>query len=136
VVDGSASDVALRGIEVVGGSGIRRRMGDVILARGAAGVPTETALRPNFPNPFNPETWIPFDLARASSVVVTVYDSRGVAVRTWDLGSLDAGSYGGRAGAVHWDGRDASGEAAASGAYYVELRAGADVSVRRLLLAK
>ncbi|MAF13022.1 hypothetical protein CMK11_21430 [Candidatus Poribacteria bacterium] len=137
VADGSGGDVALRGIEVVGSSGVRRAVGDVILARGAAAdVPAKTALRPNFPNPFNPETWIPFDLARASSVVVTVYDSRGIAVRAWNLGRLGTGSYGSREGAIHWDGRDATGEAAASGAYYVELRAGADVSVRRLLLAK
>ncbi|MBT5713965.1 hypothetical protein HOI71_23160, partial [Candidatus Poribacteria bacterium] len=135
--DGAARDVSLRGVEIVGPSRRRRALGDIVLAGlGPAGVPAQTALRPNFPNPFNPETWIPFDLAHAAAVVVTVYDGRGVAVRRWDLGSLDAGAHEGRDAAVYWDGRGASGEPAASGAYYVELRAGDNVSVRRLLLAK
>ena len=132
----AVGDVTLRGVETVGPTGDRRALPDVILARGhSERVPAVTALRPNYPNPFNPETWIPFDLSRPSTVVVTVHDGRGVLVRTWELGRMDAGAYTGR-GAVYWDGRTASGEPAASGPYYVELRAGDEVAVRRMLLAK
>jgi hypothetical protein len=137
LTDGPQADVGLRSIEAVGVNGARQSLGDVVLTRPlAADVPRNTALHPNYPNPFNPETWIPFDLAEAADVLVTVYDSRGRVVRSWDLGRRDAGAYTGRDGAVYWDGRSATGDVAASGSYYVELRAGEHASVRRILLAK
>ncbi len=137
LTDGQPTDVALRSIEVIDVGGTRRVLPDMVLARSSsAGLPTATALRPNYPNPFNPETWIPFDLAHAADVLVTVYDTRGLVVRSWDMGRQEAGAYSGRDRAVYWDGRNGVGDVAASGSYYVELRAGDHTSVRRVLLAK
>jgi len=137
VADGQPRNVALRSVEAVDVTGARRALGDIILTRGlGADPPATTALHPNYPNPFNPETWIPFDLAQAADVFVTVYDSRGRVVRSWDLGRREAGTYAGRDSAHYWDGRSDTGDMAASGPYYVELRAGDHTSVRRLLLAK
>ncbi|MEO2005445.1 MAG: dockerin type I domain-containing protein, partial [Candidatus Poribacteria bacterium] len=69
--------VTLRRVETVDRDGTRHAHGDFVLARYGTALPSVTALRPNYPNPFNPETWIPFDLARAATVVVTVHDSAG-----------------------------------------------------------
>jgi hypothetical protein len=98
--------------------------------------PAVSALLQNYPNPFNPETWIPFDLSKASDVTVRVYDTRGHEVRRVSLGHLDAGSYRGRSDAAHWDGRNALGEPVASGVYIVELRAGDYVERRRMVVRK
>jgi hypothetical protein len=96
----------------------------------------ETALLANYPNPFNPETWIPFDLSEAADVTVTVYTARGIAVRRLDLGRLAPGTYRGRADAAYWDGRNEVGEQASSGVYLYELRAGAHREMRRMVVRK
>ncbi|MBT5711820.1 hypothetical protein HOI71_12310 [Candidatus Poribacteria bacterium] len=95
-----------------------------------------TALLANFPNPFNPETWIPFDLSEAAEVTVTVYDARGMLVRRLDLGRLPSGVYRGRSTAAYWDGRNDIGEQVSSGAYIYELRAGAHREMRRMIVRK
>jgi hypothetical protein len=95
-----------------------------------------TALLQNFPNPFNPETWIPFTLAAASEVSVTVYDSRGQLVRHLELGAQQAGRYTSRAGAIYWDGRNDSGERIASGVYFYQLRAGDFSATRKMVMVK
>ena len=82
-------------------------------------VVSASALLPNYPNPFNPETWIPFDLSEASRVKLTIYNSAGQTARVLELGQLPAGSYRSRAKAAHWDGRNNMGEPVASGIYYV-----------------
>ena len=102
----------------------------------AAGIPQATALHPNFPNPFNPETWIPFDLAEAADVVVTIYGSGGDAVRRLELGWLETGSYRARSQAARWDGLDSVGQAVASGVYIYELRARGHRQLRRLTVLK
>ena len=73
-------------------------------------IPKETALFANYPNPFNPETWIPYQLAEAGDVTVTIYDIHGRVVRGLDLGHQRAGMYHGRSRAAYWDGRNAQGE--------------------------
>jgi len=98
--------------------------------------PTRTRLLANYPNPFNPETWIPFELTQASDVAVRIYDSAGSLVRSFDLGHRAAGYYSSRADAAYWDGRNASGEAVASGVYVYELRAGDYHAIRRMLVLK
>ena len=80
--------------------------------------PQETVLLPNYPNPFNPETWIPYHLVHAANVTLTVYDTQGALVRRLDLGHQSAGYYTDRAKAVYWDGRNESGESVASGVYF------------------
>ncbi len=95
-----------------------------------------TALLPNFPNPFNPETWIPFSLEAESDVTVRIYDTTGARVRTLHLGKRAAGEYAKRGDAAYWDGRNERGESAASGVYFVELRAGDTRVVRRMAISK
>ena len=85
--------------------------------------PSETALLPNYPNPFNPETWIPYRLAHAADVTLTIYDTKGTQVRRLDLGYQPTGYYTDRAKAAYWDGRNDSGESVTSGVYFYQLRA-------------
>jgi hypothetical protein len=98
--------------------------------------PGATALLPNFPNPYNPETWIPFDLAEAGDVTIRVYDLRGQLTRRLELGYIHPGKYRDRATAAHWDGRNEFGEAVASGVYLYEMRVGAHREMRRMVMRK
>ncbi len=102
----------------------------------AALTPERSALLPNYPNPFNPETWIPFDLAEPASVAVNIYDARGRVVRALDLGHLSPGRYRNRERAAHWDGRDSAGSPMASGVYIYEISAGAYRESRRMVVLK
>ena len=99
-------------------------------------LPAESALLPNYPNPFNPETWIPFDLSEASRVTVTIYNAAGQTVRVLELGLLPPGSYRSPLKAAHWDGRNALGEPVASGVYYVRIEAGSFTALRRMAVLK
>ena len=102
----------------------------------AASIPTTTAVLPNYPNPFNPETWIPYQLAKAADVTVTIYDIHGHVVRSLDVGYQRAGLYHSRSRAMHWDGRNVQGESVASGVYFYTLTAGDFTATRKLLIAK
>ena len=86
--------------------------------------PKETALLRNYPNPFNPETWIPYHLADEAEVQITIYDTEGVRVRQLELGHQPAGYYVNRVKAAYWDGRNETGELIASGIYFYTLTAG------------
>ena len=99
-------------------------------------LPKETALLPNFPNPFNPETWIPYHLASASDVQIAVYNTNGAMVRQWDLGHREAGFYTDRSKAVYWDGRNRQGQFVASGVYFYSLTAGDFTATRKMLVGK
>ncbi len=83
---------------------------------------TETVLLPNYPNPFNPETWIPYDLAQAAEVLIDIYTPDGASIRQLSLGFQSAGIYRTRARAAYWDGRNAVGESVASGVYFYTLQ--------------
>ena len=98
--------------------------------------PTETTLLPNYPNPFNPETWIPYRLAHAADVILAIYDTKGAIVRQFNLGYQPAGDYTDRAKAVYWDGRNGSGESVASGVYFYQLRTGDYSALRRMVIRK
>ena len=80
-----------------------------------------TELLPNYPNPFNPETWIPYRLAKDADVTLTIYDVSGNVVRQFNLGHQRAGSYETKSRAVYWDGTTDSGEPVASGVYFYNL---------------
>ena len=99
-------------------------------------IPQETFLLPNYPNPFNPETWIPYHLSKDAEVTVSIYSVNGALVRTLDLGHQSAGLYRSRSRAAYWDGRNAFGEHVASGVYFCTLRAGNFTATRRLLIRK
>ena len=124
-------------------------VGDVRLGKGMAvlegllqllaeiiAIPEATALLANYPNPFNPETWIPYHLAKDADVTLTIYDMRGVAVRELILGYQAAGVYQSRGRAAYWDGRNAFGESVASGVYFYTLTAGDFTATRKMLIAK
>ena len=87
-------------------------------------VPQETALFPNYPNPSNPETWIPYQLSKSAKVTLTIYSMRGVVVRTLALGHQQAGVYRSRSRAVYWDGKNENGESVASSVYFYVFKAG------------
>ena len=102
----------------------------------AALTPKETALLPNYPNPFNPETWMPYQLARDADVTLTIYDTNGVVVRRLDLGHRLAGYYADRGRAAYWDGRNARGESVASGVYFYQLATPSFRQIRRMVILK
>ena len=99
-------------------------------------MPKETALLANYPNPFNPETWIPYQLSEPAEVMVTIYAANGAVVRTLDLGHRRAGSYESRGRAAYWDGRNAAGEPVASGVYFYTLSAGDFSATRKMVIRK
>ncbi len=99
-------------------------------------IPSETELLRNYPNPFNPETWIPYRLASDADVVLTIYDTAGQVVRTLDMGHQTAAVYESRAKAIYWDGRNRFGEQVASGIYFYSLSAGEFSATRKMLILK
>ena len=102
----------------------------------AALTPTETALYPNYPNPFNPETWIPYQLAESADVALTIYAVDGSVVRTLTLGHQPVGIYQDKSRAAYWDGKNARGESVASGVYFYTLKAGDFSATRKMLIRK
>ena len=99
-------------------------------------IPKETALLANYPNPFNPETWMPYQLAKPADVTLHIYSVKGVLVRTLALGHQPAGMYHSKSRAVYWDGRNAHGERVASGLYFYTLTAGDFTATRKMLIKK
>ena len=95
-----------------------------------------SALLANYPNPFNPETWIPYQLSKDAEVTVSIYSVNGSLVRTLDLGHRAAGMYQSRSRAAYWDGRNAFGERVASGLYFYKLTAGDFTATRKMLIRK
>ncbi len=98
--------------------------------------PTETVLLPNYPNPFNPETWIPYDLAEDAEVHIHIYNLKGESIRQLSLGFQTAGIYRTPSRAAYWDGRNASGEPVASGSYFYMLQAGRFKATRQMVIIK
>ncbi len=99
-------------------------------------MPKETALLANFPNPFNPETWIPYQLAKDTEVTLHIYAMNGTLVRTLTLGHQAAGLYQNRTRAAYWDGKNEFGEKVASGVYFYTLTAGDFSATRKMLIMK
>ncbi len=102
----------------------------------ASMIPSETALLPNYPNPFNPETWIPYQLAVPAEVTLTIYDMNGGTVRRLEVAHQAAGTYQNRSRAAYWDGRNQRGESVASGLYFYTLKAGEFTATRKMLIRK
>ncbi|MCY4568329.1 MAG: dockerin type I domain-containing protein [Candidatus Poribacteria bacterium] len=98
--------------------------------------PTETQLLANYPNPFNPETWIPYQLAKPAEVTLRIYAANGALVRTLTLGHQPVGVYHSRSRAAYWDGRNALGEKVASGIYFYTLSADDFTATRKMLIMK
>ena len=98
--------------------------------------PSETRMLANYPNPFNPETWIPYQLANDADVQLSIYDIDGALVRQLDLGHQRAGYYTNRSRAAYWDGRNEFGERVATGIYFYQLRAGSESFLRKMVILK
>ena len=98
--------------------------------------PEKTQLLANYPNPFNPETWIPYELATDTHVKITIYNTQGVVIRTLQFGHQSAGYYTGRDRAAYWDGRNALGEQVASGLYFYQLETDEMSSLRKMVILK
>ena len=99
-------------------------------------IPEDTALLHNYPNPFNPETWIPYQLAESAEITLTIYDMNGQLVRRLAVGHQAAGMYRSRSRAIYWDGRNQLGESVASGLYFYTLTADNFTATRRMLILK
>ena len=103
----------------------------IVMAR-----PEQTQLLANYPNPFNPETWIPYQLATDTDVRLTIYNAQGAVVRVLELGQQSAGYYTDRERAAYWDGRNALGEQVASGIYFYQLETDDMSSLRKMVILK
>ena len=99
-------------------------------------IPEETALLRNYPNPFNPETWIPYQLAESAEVILTIYDMNGQLIQRLAVGHQAAGMYQSRSRAVYWNGCNQLGESVASGLYFYTLTADNFTATRRMLILK
>ena len=102
----------------------------------ASARPDATVLLTNYPNPFNPETWIPYHLATSTDVRINIYNAQGVLVRALTLGHQSAGYYTSRRRAAYWDGRNALGERVASGVYFYQLQADEISPMRKMVILK
>ena len=98
--------------------------------------PEKTALLPNYPNPFNPETWIPYDLAQDTDVYIHIYNLKGELIQQLSLGFQTAGTYRTPSRAAYWDGRNAIGESVASGIYFYTLQARQFKTTRQMVILK
>ena len=99
-------------------------------------VASETVLLSNYPNPFNPETWIPYRLAESADVMLSIYSADGKLVRSLALGHQAAGIYENKSRAAYWDGRNTMGEHVASGLYFYTLTAGDFAATKKMLIMK
>ncbi|MCG8624724.1 MAG: T9SS type A sorting domain-containing protein, partial [Proteobacteria bacterium] len=98
--------------------------------------PQDTLLAQNFPNPFSPETWIPYQLSESAAVQIDIYDVSGHLVRSLDLGWQATGSYMMPSSAAYWDGKNAVGERVASGIYFYTLQTSDFTATRRMVILK
>ena len=120
-----SDDLPLEVIPAVGGAPNRAQQ-----------IPNKTTFLPNYPNPFNPETWLPYQLAKPADVTLTIYNMRGVVVRELSFGHKPAGYYTNRVRAAYWDGRNAFGEKVATGVYFCTFKAGDFTATRKMLIRK
>ena len=99
-------------------------------------VPEQTLILANYPNPFNPETWIPYQLSKPAEVTLHIYAVNGALIRTLALGYQPAGMYQNKSRAAYWDGKNALGEPVASGMYFYTLTAADFTATRKMLIRK
>jgi PKD repeat protein len=120
----------------IGGSIVIHEDGATAAPALTRATPSESQLDQNYPNPFNPETWIPYRLKEGADVTVSIYSATGQLVHRLDLGYRNAGSYTSMAKAVHWDGRNQSGEQVSSGLYFYTIHAGEFAATKKMIIAE
>ncbi|MCG9129428.1 PD40 domain-containing protein [Candidatus Poribacteria bacterium] len=99
-------------------------------------IPSKTMLLKNYPNPFNPETWIPFQLHQPADVSINIYSTDGNLVRSLKLGYKSSGIYQDIRKAAYWDGMNETGEPVASGVYFYTMKAGTITTTKRMVIRK
>lgn len=130
-----------RGIDAdVNGDGVVDIL-DIVYALGGAkgspsALPLVNELGDSYPNPMNPEVWIPFKLADSGDVVISIYNSRGQLVRTLDLGYRNPGVYTTKSQSAYWDGRDESGEQVSSGLYFYNIKVGNFTATKKMIIVR
>ena len=120
----------------VGADAIVNYSGSALTTQLTVTASRENALAANFPNPFNPETWIPYRLAEDADVTLTIHALNGQPIRRLKLGHQTAGAYYNRSRAAYWDGKNEFGESMASGVYFYTLTAGDYSATRKMLIIK
>ncbi|HIE27821.1 TPA: T9SS type A sorting domain-containing protein, partial [Candidatus Poribacteria bacterium] len=128
--EGETSPLILENVDLSNSRSVTKIDGEVRV------IPTTFALLQNFPNPFNPDTWLPYKLASDSSVSISIYNAKGQLIRTLHLGYQNAGVYATRGKAAYWDGKDNLGEKVSSGVYFYTLRTGEFISTRKMVIVK
>ena len=128
--EGMTSTLILKNVNLSNSRSITNINGEVRV------IPSNFALLQNFPNPFNPDTWLPYKLASASPVSISIYNAKGQLIRTLHFGYQNAGVYVTKGKAAYWDGRDNVGEKVGSGVYFYMLQAGEFASTRKLVIVK
>jgi len=108
----------------------------ILKAEKKALIPKTTKLLTNYPNPFNPETWIPYELSKDTDVAIKIYSSSGQLVRSLELGHKMAGFYSSKDKAAHWDGKNEVGEQVSSGIYFYNIQAGDYKDIRKMVIMK
>ncbi|MCZ6676062.1 MAG: right-handed parallel beta-helix repeat-containing protein [Candidatus Poribacteria bacterium] len=138
VTDLRAAMLSIERIQLVDASGsqIHTAVEMGSLSGEAMLIPNQSVLLPNYPNPFNPETWMPYQLAKPAHVRISIYDARGVILRQLDVGHRAAGSYLSRHRAAYWDGRNRYGERVSSGVYFYYIEAGDFHATRKMSVVK
>ena len=152
IEDGAAAPIALSRVDALTRSDVRQwlaqaqqfnltnaasQKGIVFLKRLLTTLtPQETVLLPNYPNPFNPETWIPYQLAEPTDVTLTIYAVNGALVRTLALGPQPAGVYQNKSRAAYWDGKNELGEPVASGVYFYTLQTDNFTATKKMSIRK
>jgi len=128
--EGQVSPITFSGVDFNNVVSVERRNGSVSIS------PSATRLLPNYPNPFNPETWIPYQLAEDTHVRIRIFNSLGQLVRVFDLGEQQAGAYLKKGKTAYWDGKDAFGQQVVSGVYFYQLQASDFTAVRQMAILK
>jgi len=128
--EGETSPLILDNVNLANSRSIKKINGEVRV------IPSTFALLQNFPNPFNPDTWLPYKLASTSPVSISIYNAKGQLIRALHLGYQNAGVYVTRGKAAYWDGKDNVGEKVGSGVYFYTLRAGEFRSSRKMVIVK
>ena len=119
----------------ISGADVRRAFTELRLTP-ADLIPKQTVLLANYPNPFNPETWLPYQLANDAEIMIRIYSAAGQLVRHLDLGFQQAGYYIGKSRAAYWDGRNDLGERLTSGVYFYQLSTPDSSATRKMVIVK
>ncbi|MBN2015912.1 T9SS type A sorting domain-containing protein [Candidatus Dojkabacteria bacterium] len=108
----------------------------IVPPEAAPAKPADFALLQNYPNSFNPDTWIPYQLAQDTDVLVRIYDATGNLVRTLNIGHKATGFYTTKEKAAYWDGKNEAGEQVASGIYFYSIQAGDFTATKKMVITR